>query len=149
MTELPLGERVDAPAELHPAPVAGVTWRAATLDDLDAVVAHYAAMAASDHPDWTETRDDVEQEFTHSWVDLAADTLLGESHGELIAFGQVIAPPEPETIVRTILFGGVHPAFRRRGIGRSLLAWQDGRARQQLAASRLAMPGWIWGQSDD
>ena len=149
MTQPPLSARVTAPADLQPALVPGVTWRAADLDDLDAVVAHYAAMSSVDHPVWTESRDEVEQEFTHSWTDLEHDTLVGESSGRIVAFGQVIAPPEPETIVRSLLFGGVHPGFRGRGIGRSLLAWQEGRGRQQLAASELTLPGWILAYSDE
>ncbi|MEO6116065.1 MAG: GNAT family N-acetyltransferase, partial [Pseudolysinimonas sp.] len=93
----------------------------------------------------------TEEEFSHSWVDLAHDTLLGESDdgSTVVAFGQVIAPPDPESIVRSILVGGVDPAHRGRGIGRSLLAWQEGRARQQLAASSLELPGWIMAYSQE
>lgn len=147
MTQPPLSARVTGPAELQPAPVVDVTWRPATVDDIDAVTALCAAMARVDHPDWAETRDDVEQEFTHSWVDLRVDTLLGESEGRLAAFGQVVAAPEPESVVRSFLHGGVHPDFRGRGIGRAVLDWQEGRARQQLAASELPLPGWILGNS--
>ncbi len=141
--DLPLAERVDAPAILRPEPVDGVTWRAAGLDDLDAIVAHYAAMASVDHPHWTETREEIEDELTMSWVDLGADTLIGELDGRVVAFGQAVAPAEPETIVRVILFGGVHPEFRGRGIGRVLLAWLEGRGRQLLAASGSSLPGWL------
>lgn len=149
MTQPPLSERVDAPAELQPAPVPGVSWRPATVDDLDAVVGLYAAMAAVDHPDWAEQRDEVEQEFGLSWVDLARDTLLGEADGVAVAFGQAFAPADPETVMRVILFGGVHPAYRGRGIGSSLIDWLEGRARQQLAASELTMPGWIMTYSEE
>lgn len=143
MTELPLSARVHAPVELQPASVAGVAWRSARLDDLDAVVALYAAISRVDHPEWTETRDEIELEFTQSWSDLERDTLIGESDGMPIAFGQVICPPGPESIVRSLLYGGVHPDHRGRGIGRALLDWQEGRGRQQLAASTLLLPGWI------
>ena len=151
MTLPPLSERVDAPAELQPAPVPGVRWRPATEGDLDDVVALYARLAVADHPDWTETRDETDQEFHHSWTDLERDTLLAEADddGSVVAFGQVIAPPAPESIVRSVLVGGVDPAYRGRGIGRSLLGWQEGRGRQQLAASGLAMPGWILAYSQE
>jgi ribosomal protein S18 acetylase RimI-like enzyme len=140
---VPLAERVEAPAFLRPDPIDGVSWRPAGLDDLDAVVAHYAAMASVDHPHWTETREEIEDELTMSWVDLSADTLIGEVDGRLVAFGQAVAPADPETVVRVILFGGVHPGFRNRGIGRSLLAWLEGRGRQLLAASGSSLPGWL------
>ncbi|MFC5502809.1 GNAT family N-acetyltransferase [Lysinimonas soli] len=143
MTEVPLSARVEAPAQVQPAPVAGVSWRNATLDVVDAVVELYAAMSRVDHPEWAETRDEIEQEFQHSWVELRRDSLVAEADGAIVAHGLVIAPPAPETIVRSVLFGGVHPQHRGRGIGRALLGWQEGRARQQLAASTLALPGWI------
>ena len=142
-TDVPLAERVDAPGIVRPEPVDGVSWRAAGLDDVGAIVAHYAAMASVDHPDWTETAEEIEDELTMSWVDLGADTLIGELGGRVVAFGQAVAPPEPETVVRVILFGGVHPEFRGRGIGRALLGWLEGRGRQLLAASGSALPGWL------
>lgn len=149
MTQPPLSERVTAPVDLQPHEVPGVTWRPATTADVDAVTELFAAMSTVDHPDWAETRDDVEQDFTHSWVRLEKDTLLAHVDGRLVAFGQVLAPPEPETIMRTILLGGVHPEFRGRGVGRALVAWQVGRARQVLAASELTMRGWILAGSED
>jgi len=149
MTQPPLSARVDAPAQLQPAPVEGVIWRSATMDDLDAVVGLYATMAEVDHPDWAEQREEVEQEFQLSHVDLARDTLIGEIEGAMAAFGQVYAPAEPETVMRSILFGGVDPCFRGRGIGRSLLNWQEGRGRQQLAESGLSMPGWLMSYSQN
>ena len=149
MPHLPLSERVDALADLQPAPVAGVAWRPATLDDVDDIVGLAAAMAAVDHPDWSEPREEIDEVLTLSFVDIAHDTLIGETEGRVVAFGQALAPFEPETIVRSVLLGGVHPEFRGRGIGRSLLAWLEGRARQQLAASGLALPGWVLAYTQD
>lgn len=140
----PLSARVSAPAELGmPAGPSGVSWRRISLDDVDALVELDAAIAAADHPEWTETREEVEEELTHSWVDLDRDSVLAEVDGQVVAFGLQVAPPEPETIVRSIAFGGVRPSHRGRGIGRELLAWQRGRGRQHLAASSLELPGWI------
>ena len=149
MSHLPLSERVDAPTELQPAPVAGVAWRPATLEDVDAIVALAAAMAAVDHPDWSEPREEIDELLTLSFVDVARDTLIGESEGRIVAFGQALPPFEPETIVRSVLLGGVHPDVRGHGIGRSLLAWLEGRARQQLAASGLSLPGWVLAYTQD
>jgi mycothiol synthase len=78
----------------------------------------------------------------HSWVDLEKDSVIAESDGQVVAHGLQIAPPDPETIVRSIAFGGVRPSHRGRGIGRELLAWHRTRARQHLAASELELPGW-------
>lgn len=140
----PLSARVSAPAELVlPAGPSGVSWRRATFDDVDAIVELSAAIATADHPEWTETRDEIAEELGHSWIDLAADSVIGESGGEVVAAGLQIAPPDPETIVRSIAFGGVHPAHRGRGIGRALTEWHRTRGRQHLAATDLELPGWI------
>jgi mycothiol synthase len=151
MSMSPLNERVAAPEETAvPTDAPGLRWRAASTDDVDAVTALYKRMAAADHPAWAETRDEVAAEFGHSWVDLSQDTLLAESSdGELVAFGQVIRPPAAETLVRSILFGGVDPAHRGRTIGRQLLGWQYSRALQQLAASDKPLPGWVMAYTDD
>lgn len=140
----PLSSRVAAPVELAlPSDGNGIRWRAATIEDAPAVAALYQAMAAVDHPDWAETLDEVEDELSTSWADLPHNTAVALDGSEVVAFGQVIPPPDPETIVRSILFGGVRPDHRGRGIGRQLVEWQVARATQQLAASQLALPGWI------
>jgi len=119
-----------------------VSWRRATVADVDAIVGLWAAVAAADHPEWTETREEIEEEMTHSWVDLEKDSVLGEADGQAVAYGLQYAPPDPETIVRSFALGGVRPSHRGMGIGRALLDWHRTRARQQFAASDLAMPGW-------
>lgn len=114
-----------------------------TFDDVDALVELYAAMAQSDHPEWTETREEIEDELHHSWIDLEADSVIGEADGQVVATGLQIATPDPETIVRSIAFGGVRPSHRGRGIGAALIEWHRARGRQQLAASDLDLPGWL------
>jgi mycothiol synthase len=140
----PLSARVSASAELAlPAGPSGVSWRRVTFDDVDAIVELYAAIAAADHPEWTETREEVDEELRHSWIDLAADSVIGEANGQVVATGLQIAPPDPETIVRSIAFGGVRPSHRGRGIGRALTEWHRARGRQQLSVSDLELPGWL------
>lgn len=138
----PLSSRIAAPAEIAlPAGPSGVSWRRATLDDVPALTELHAAMSALDHPAWSETAEELAEDLTHSWVDPAVDTALGEIDGAPVAYGVQLCPAEVETLVRSFSFGGVHPAFRGRGIGRELLAWQRDRARQQLAAFDLDLPG--------
>ncbi|WP_157157175.1 GNAT family N-acetyltransferase [Diaminobutyricimonas sp. LJ205] len=151
MSMSPLNERVVAPdVTAVPTDAPGLRWRPAVVDDVDAVTALYKRMAKADHPQWSETREEVASEFGHPWVDLARDSLLAETAGgELVAFGQVVLPPAQETLVRSILFGGVDPAHRGRTIGRQLLGWQYSRALQQLAASAKPLPGWVMAYTDE
>jgi mycothiol synthase len=114
-----------------------------TFDDVDAIVELYAAIAQADHPEWTETREEIDDELRHSWIDLDADSVIAEADGQVVATGLQIAPPDPETIVRSIAFGGVRPSHRGRGIGRALMEWHRARGRQHLSVSDHDLPGWI------
>ncbi|HKX75358.1 MAG TPA: GNAT family N-acetyltransferase, partial [Acidimicrobiia bacterium] len=50
---------------------------------------------------------------------------------------------------RAYLLGGVHPDFRRRGIGTSLFGWQLGRATEQLRATGNGLPRFVRTQAYD
>ncbi len=139
----PLRDRIEVdPTPLLPTAPAGVLWRRATPADAEALAELAGAMAAVDHPEWAETAEELHEELTHSWVALDEDSVIGELDGALVAYGLQVAPPAPETVVRSIAMGGVRPSARGMGIGRELLAWHRLRARQQLARSELSLPGW-------
>jgi mycothiol synthase len=120
------------------------------VEDVDLLVPLYAAMGLADHPNYIFSGEEIEDDLRHSWVDPAADTLLGiTADGVAAAYGLVVLMPGKETLVRSILFGGVHPDFRGKGVGRQLMRWQEGRALQQLATVDLTLPGWIMLYADD
>lgn len=94
--------------------------------------------------------DELADELGHSWVDPARDGLIAlDDSGVAVAWGLCVMPPDPETLVRVILFGGVDPAHRGRGIGRRLLTAQRERARALLATSTLRLPAWILSYAPD
>lgn len=146
MTDLsPLSERVDAPHRLalpiHP-DIA--EWRPLTGDDAPALARLHGLADALDHPDWTTSQDEIEARLGRTSVDLARDSIAGVTDaGAVVAYGMNFMDEHPETLVRVLLDGAIHPELRGRGVGRQLLQWQRGRAQQQLAASDLALPGWI------
>ena len=143
MTDIPISDRIVAPGEAR-LPSAGLTWRPITLDDIDGITALQQSMDRIDHPTWASTREEIEDELSHSYVDLQHDSLLGiDDDGKPAAYGLVILPPGQETLVRSILQGGVRPDLREEGIGRELFAWQNDRALQQLATSQKTLPAWI------
>src|SRR5690606_33514300 len=120
MTEiLPLSRRVQAREVALPEATDGVDWRPATIRDLDAIMACEHAMNAVDHPPDLTNREEVEEDLTRSWVDLAKDTLLAiDDAGAVVGWGQVSLSQGQETAVRAILFGGIRPDQRERGLGR-------------------------------
>jgi ribosomal protein S18 acetylase RimI-like enzyme len=144
METLPLSQRVVAPATVAVPSLIGFRWRPASVGDLDAILELANAADRVDHPHYLTTRDELEDDLTASFVDVARDTMLAfADSGALVAFGFVLLPPGQETLVRSIIVGTVHPSWREKGIGRALLAWQEQRALQQLASSDKLLPGWI------
>lgn len=150
-TVRPLSERVSAPVELVPPEHGDIAlWRASTLEDIDKIWDLARAMGRVDHPNFVATRHEIAEDFGFSYFDAAADSLLGFSaEGDLVARGIVMMTPGQRTLVTSTVVGGVHPDWRARGIGRVLLDWQLGRARQQLASSDKTLPGWIQSYADE
>ncbi|MCU1534733.1 MAG: family N-acetyltransferase [Glaciihabitans sp.] len=142
MSDVALSHRVAAPAQVPLPQSNGVSWRPATIDDLDSIVDACHLVDREDHPWYLTPRDEIEDDLTSSFVNTATDTLLGvAADGEVVAYGVVILGPTQTTLVRCILFGWVVPQWRGRGIGRELLAWQEARGMQQLATSEALLPG--------
>src|SRR4051794_19792358 len=97
---LPVRDRVAASPAYVPEHAEVDVWRAATPADLEAVTELWQAIDAADHPEWRRTREEVEEYFGYSFVDLAEDTLLGfTAGGRPVALGLVTMPPIQETIV--------------------------------------------------
>ena len=147
----PLSERVVAPVEpTLPSHPDVALWRPATTADIDGIWRLRQAMGRVDHPNYLTTREAIAGDFGYSHFHAEQDSLVGlDEAGRIVANGMVMFPPRQETLVRSIPIGGVHPELRGRGIGRQLLDWQLGRARQQLATSPKTLPGWILVYADE
>ncbi|MHA7263825.1 GNAT family N-acetyltransferase [Arthrobacter sp. TMN-37] len=108
-----------------------LTWRPIDAQDIGPWHELILRMAAEDKPDWIEERADLEQALGSSKNDPREDTILGlDAEGTVRAFGRVSMNPDS---VKVHSAGGVDPAWRRRGIGRAVFAWQKHRARARLA----------------
>lgn len=140
-----LRERITAPAHLEPpVPTGGLTFRAGTRKDLAAVHAVAVAAAAVDDPRSRPSTADFERTLSTEGLDVARDTLVGvDAEGHVQAYGIVIDVPSRVTAARVVLDGAVHPALRGQGIGRRVLAWQLGRARQRLGSLDLDLPATV------
>ncbi|WP_186377089.1 GNAT family N-acetyltransferase [Curtobacterium pusillum] len=140
-----LRERITVPAHLElPAPTGGLTFRAGTRGDLDAVHAVAVAAAAVDDPHAHPSTADFERTFSTEGLDVERDVVVGvDAEGHVQAYGIVIDVPSRVTAARVVLDGAVHPDLRDRGIGRRVLVWQIGRGRQRLATLDVDLPATI------
>ncbi|WHP18093.1 GNAT family N-acetyltransferase [Cellulomonas sp. ES6] len=151
-TLAPIAERAAAPAVLpEPDPAAtGLTWRALRRDDVPALFALVARTEEADEAPARTAEAEVDEWFDGDWKDVAADTRVGlDADGEPRAWMVVESHPGDLRVVRAHLSGGVDPSHRGRGVGRALVAWGTGRARQLLAASGKEVPGRIGAYVED
>ncbi|WP_327687535.1 GNAT family N-acetyltransferase [Streptomyces tubercidicus] len=146
-----LRDRVTAPSSIAlPTAGDGLTWRSATAADIDLILDLARAAGKIDHPRSLVTRDELEEEFRSEVFDPERDAVIAvDALGRAVAYGSATAPASQETIVRVELDGTVVPDRRREGIGTALLAWQEARGLQHLAASDAALPGWLASSAQD
>jgi mycothiol synthase len=120
---------------------AELNWRAPTAADLDPWIELIARMQDADHNNERVTRSDLDRSLGMSWVDLAADAIVGiDADGVFRAFGRNMFRPGYTDELSIALLGGVDPTWRGRGIGRRLLAWQRSRAVHNVADLRATDP---------
>lgn len=133
LTSRSFAERLDAPTNLAlPGFHLGLSWRRLTIDDLAAVVELMRATSsgAVDHVCETSVRNWLER--TQVDVD-HYDNLSGwDTQGELQVVASVRVSENPLTELQADLDAVTRPTWVGRGIGRIVLEWQDGRARQLL-----------------
>lgn len=107
-------------------------------------------MEAADHPNFVTPREEFDDQLNRSYVSLESDSLLArDATGRAVAFGLSVLSPSQDTLVRSILDGGVRPDARGQGIGRQLLTWQVARALQQFSTSESPLPGWLMLWTDE
>lgn len=149
-TTVPLAVRAAAPEQV-PLPPAGtgLAWRGASVGDAAAITALQVRCQEADGLHYRTSEPEVVEELEREWRDVAHDVLVGvDDAGTPRAWAQVEAPPGDRTVVRAFVGGDVDPAWRGRGIGSVLVAWQEARARQLLAASGKDAPARIATYSD-
>lgn len=140
-----LRERVTAPATVElPTVGVGIVWRPVTVADIDPILDLKRVAGKVDHPRVTQTRDEIEEEFASDNFDPERDAVIGvDSTGRAVAYASAEAPESVETLACVELDAAVAPDRRGEGLGSALLAWQEARGLQHLAACDTTAPGWL------
>ena len=119
-----------------PADELGLVWAPLTRDDLHDLSALLSAIEHLDQPSERHSLAELSESYDELDSDPEEDTILGrDAGGEPVAYGwnhPMRADMNPR---RVFVSGGVHPGWRRRGIGRALLGWQLERARRWYRCS--------------
>lgn len=133
--EIPLSVRASAPVSV-PLPEShhGIVWEALEEAHLHKLSTLIARMEAQDNPPYRTSVDEVAEMLREDrpWRGVAGFATRGIAKGRMVAFGQVVLR-QPGSI-ECMCQGGVDPAFRRIGLGGAIVEWQEGTARQMLAA---------------
>ncbi|WP_026819606.1 GNAT family N-acetyltransferase [Arthrobacter castelli] len=110
----------------------GLRFRALVPSDIDAWLDLILRMAEADQPIWFERREDLAEVFASMKNDPVHNSVAGfDDSGAPRAFGRVTMN---EGSRKAHSWGGVDPAWRRRGTGTAVYRWQQARAGQRGAA---------------
>ncbi|HEU5484863.1 MAG TPA: GNAT family N-acetyltransferase [Microlunatus sp.] len=108
----------------------GLVWRSVRRDDVEELSQLLTAIEHLDQPSERHSIDELYEQLDEADCDAEADTVIGrDAGGTLVAYGwnhPLYSDVDPR---RVHLTGGVHPGWRRQGIGHALFAWQLDRAR--------------------
>ena len=98
-----------------------LTWRPLTVEDAEASADLLAAIEAVDQIGENYTAEDTLQELLDPYADLERASLAAFDGDVMVGFMKARYKPVAEDVHRIFIDGGVHPAYRRRGIGTTLL----------------------------
>lgn len=119
----------------------GLLWRPIEPADLPELSGLLTAIEHLDEPHERHSLAELAEELAEADAVPARDTIIGRADGVAVAYGwnhPMHADVDPR---RVHLTGGVHPGWRRRGIGAAVLAWQLDRARDWYEQTRRAGHG--------
>lgn len=141
----PIALRAAAP-DRPPVPdsALGLAWRPGSEVPPAALGPLLRRVEEGDASPFRTSDDELAEYLDVPWHDRAVDDLVGlDADGTPRAFAFVNRAPGDVAVARAFVWAGVDPSWRGRGVGRELLAWALGRARQALVESGTTGPARI------
>ena len=115
----------------------------ASADDIERMCALLRRAEAHDRVPRVMLVDEMREEMETDNVDMATDVRLAVVDGQLAGYVHTFHLPSDVRIERCYIFGTVDPAWRDRGVGRTMLSWGKDRAAEQLRTSTNSLPKYI------
>jgi mycothiol synthase len=105
--------------------------------DLAAMVEVFEASREVDRFDWVDTLEDTIRQFDHlDNCDPDQDMLVAEVDGKMIAHSRAWWEELSDGETIYVYIGLLMPEWRRRGIGRAMIRWTEGRLREIAAGHK-------------
>ncbi|MDX3072976.1 GNAT family N-acetyltransferase [Streptomyces sp. MI02-7b] len=98
-----------------------LTWRPLTIGDAKASADLLKAMEAADRTGEHYDEEDTLQELVDPYADLERASLAAFDGDVMVGYTKAVYKPTAEGTHRVMVDGGVHPDYRRQGIGTVLL----------------------------
>jgi mycothiol synthase len=115
-------------------------WKNFTRADIPEVHALLQTVNRVDDEDYTETRQDLEQQYNDPWSNPLTDARIVRTvRGKLAGFARVFVNPKPAHENVAFLWSEIAPEARGQGLEQETLDWMERRAVEGLArAAELA-----------
>ncbi len=121
-------DRPDDPTQLD--------WSPLTRGDLDELSGLLTAIEHLDEPDERHSTAELYEIFDEVGSDHGRETLVGRSGPSMVAYAWNHPQRYDVSPRRVYCTGGVHPGWRRHGVGHALLRWQLAASRAWCEATR-------------
>ncbi|MEV5961742.1 GNAT family N-acetyltransferase [Kribbella sp. NPDC051952] len=125
----------------------GIAARPIEKGDAEAWAELLAAREKVDQEGENYNADDLLEELDDPHLDAANDTLGLWADGRMVGFAKAQSSPTVVDVDRVRTEGTIHPEWRRRGLGTTLMHWLIQRAGEMHAAKHPDVPGVVSGGS--
>jgi mycothiol synthase len=123
--------------------------RPALPAELDAIHALNRRVEIADGIPLVTPREEFDEWKDDPHFSLSHDSRVAVVEGAIVAYGRLWHRPSDSLQSRVFLMGAVDPAWRKQGIGRTLLSWQLARGREILRAAPAHLPRFLRTQAYD